>query len=61
MAMKIYRTNFMDIPIPILNSIEDRFVRNSYYGGATDIYKAIVECLHYIDVNSLYPYAMRPR
>ena len=48
----------MDIPIPILKDSEDRFVRNSYYGGATDIYKCVVKLLHYIDVNSLYPHAM---
>lgn len=37
---------------------EDAFVRISYYGGATDVYKRYGEKLHYYDVNSLYPYAM---
>jgi len=34
------------------------FIRDSYYGGGTDVYKAYGENLHYYDVNSLYPYAM---
>lgn len=37
---------------------EDTFVRRSYFGGATDVYKGYGENLHYYDVNSLYPYAM---
>ena len=56
--MKIFRTNFMDTYIPKLKSSEDRFIRNSYFGGATDVYKAVCEKLHYIDVNSLYPFGM---
>ena len=38
--------------------MEDGFIRNAYFGGATDIYKAYGENLHYYDVNSLYPHAM---
>lgn len=40
-------------------SSEDRFVRKSYFGGASDIYKARGVRLRYYDVNSLYPYAMK--
>ena len=36
----------------------DSFIRKSYFGGATDYYKAYGENLHYYDVNSLYPFAM---
>lgn len=58
LAMKIYRNMFQKIDIPILKKSEDRFIRDSYYGGATDVYKAVVNNLFYIDVNSLYPKAM---
>ena len=58
LALKIYRAMFQKIDIPILKKSEDSFVRNSYYGGATDVYKAIAENLHYIDANSLYPRGM---
>lgn len=38
--------------------MNDAFIRNSYYGGATDIYECYAKDLHYYDVNSLYPHAM---
>lgn len=44
--------------IPNLTSVEDGFVRSSYFGGATDYYTAHAKNLHYYDVNSLYPYSM---
>lgn len=47
-----------DKEIPILKHSEDEFIRESYYGGATDYYKAYAKNLHYYDVNSLYPHAM---
>ena len=37
---------------------EDTFIRESYFGGATDFYKKHGENLFYYDVNSLYPYVM---
>lgn len=58
LAFKIFRTNYLKTSIPILKHNEDKFIRNSYYGGATDYYKAYAENLHYYDVNSLYPHAM---
>ena len=42
----------------MLNSNVDSFVRNSYFGGATDYYTCITEELKYFDVNSLYPFVM---
>lgn len=33
-------------------------VRESYYGGATDVYSVLAKLLYYLDVNSLYPFAM---
>ena len=58
LALKIYRAMFQKIDIPILKKSEDSFVRDSYYGGATDVYKAVVKLLYYLDVNSLYPASM---
>lgn len=58
LAFKIFRSKYLDKNIPILSTPIDNFIRNSYYGGAVDIYKAKAENLHYYDVNSLYPYAM---
>ena len=44
--------------IPILNKEQDSFIRNSYFGGASDYYRALGRKLYYYDVNSLYPFAM---
>lgn len=58
LSLKIFRTNYLDINIPILKNNVDHFIRKSYLGGATDYYKAYGKDLYYYDVNSLYPYAM---
>ena len=58
LSLKIYRSKFQEDPIFILPSNIDNFIRNSYYGGGTDVYKAYAEKVYYYDVNSLYPYAM---
>lgn len=58
LSLKIFRKSFLKTNIPIMTKSEDAFVRKSYYGGATDVYKAYGEKLHYYDVNSLYPFAM---
>jgi hypothetical protein len=58
LSLKIFRTNFQKEIIPVLTMKEDRFIRKSYFGGATDYYKAHGEDLYYYDVTSLYPYAM---
>lgn len=58
LAMKIFRTKFLNCDIPIPSPMEDLFIRKSYYGGATDIYECYAKDLYYYDVNSLYPYAM---
>jgi hypothetical protein len=58
LSLLIFRTNHLDTEIPILKKHVDSFIRKSYFGGATDYYKAHGEDLHYYDVNSLYPYAM---
>nr|YP_010462017.1 DNA polymerase [Hericium erinaceus]UUF93971.1 DNA polymerase [Hericium erinaceus] len=58
LSMKIFRTKFLSKNIPILDLKQDKLIRESYFGGATDYYKLYGEGLYYYDVNSLYPYAM---
>jgi len=40
LSLKFYRSQFQEEPIFILPSKIDSFIRNSYYGGGTDVYKA---------------------
>ena len=49
---------FLKHNIPSLDRITDNFVREAYFGGATDHYQLYGENLFYYDINSLYPYAM---
>ena len=58
LSLKIYRTKFQEDPIFILPPKIDNFIRNSYYGGGTDVYKGFSKLVYYYDVNSLYPFAM---
>ena len=58
LSLKIFRTKFLEDNIFILPQHIDLFIRQGYYGGGTDVYKAYGEGLHYYDVNSLYPFAM---
>lgn len=58
LAFKIFRTKNLTTKIPIPSYQEDHFVRDSYFGGATDIYRANGKNLFYLDVNSLYPHVM---
>ena len=58
LSLKIFRTNYLEETIPSLTGQVDNFVRESYYGGATDYYKKYGQNLWYYDVNSLYPYVM---
>jgi len=59
LAMRIYRRNFMPLElIPSYQSREDE-IRQSYFGGRTEIFKFFGENLNYYDVNSLYPYVMK--
>lgn len=41
-----------------LNHSEDTYIRQSYYGGRTEIYKPYVKENYHYDINSLYPYIM---
>lgn len=58
LSLKIYRTNFQTESIYILPNNLDAFVRNGYFGGGTDCYKAYAKKVYYYDVNSIYPFAM---
>jgi len=58
LSLKIFRSRFLKVNIPILKGTQDSFIRKAYYGGATDYYKARAVNIKYIDVNSLYPSQM---
>jgi len=58
LSLKIFRQHFQNMDIPILNNYTDKWIRQSYFGGATDYYKPYGEKLKYYDINSLYPHAM---
>ena len=58
LSMKIFRSKFLKVNIPILKRIDDSFIREAYFGGATDYYRMKAENIYYYDVNSLYPFAM---
>ena len=63
-ALRVFRT-FLDTDIPALRPDVDEFVRKSYFGGRTEIFKPFFEqdtetnMLKSYDVNSLYPAMMR--
>jgi hypothetical protein len=59
LSLKIFRKHFLNHDIPVLKGWCDSFIRNSYFGGATDYYKAYAENIKYYDINSLYPFAMK--
>ena len=59
LSLKIFRSKFLSLSIPILTRDVDEFVRFGYYGGGTDYYKAYESNLKYYDVNSLYLLAMK--
>jgi hypothetical protein len=58
LSMDIYLKIFYDNNIPLIKqkSIYNN-IKQSYYGGITEVYKPYGKNLFYYDVNSLYPYA----
>lgn len=58
LSLLIFRQSFLKTEIPILKRKVDNFIRESYFGGATDYYKQHGKNLNYYDVNSLYPFGM---
>lgn len=57
LAMNIFLNKFYKDNIPLINkkSVYND-IKNSYYGGITEVYIPYGEDLYYYDVNSLYPY-----
>ena len=58
LSMNIFLNKFYGNNIPLINKksvFND--LKDSYYGGMTEVYKPYGENLYYYDVNSLYPYA----
>jgi len=58
LALKIFRSNYIEIDIPIFTSNNDNFIRKNYYGGCYWLLPCLVENVFYYDVNSLYQKAM---
>jgi hypothetical protein len=56
--MDIFLRRFYDKNIPLIKqkSIYNN-IKQSYFGGITEVYKPYGKNLFYYDVNSLYPYA----
>ena len=63
LALNIFKKNYYkNKAIPSINKIYlFNFIKESYFGGITEVYKPYGKDLIYIDVNSLYPYvALNP-
>lgn len=49
---------------PCLDVCEDAYIRRALYGGRTEVFRRIAppgSKIHYVDVNSLYPFVMESR
>ena len=57
-AMKTFRRSYQSIPIE-RHSEHHEFFRDAYYGGRVEIFREEVKGLHYYDINSAYPFAMK--
>jgi len=58
-AMAVFRKT-MKFPIPTLKPEIEDFVKKSYYGGRTEVFKMrCFDKFYYYDVRSLYPYCMK--
>jgi hypothetical protein len=55
LSLKIFRSHFLKVNIPILKGWHDNFIRKGYFGGATDYYVGRAKYIFYYDKNSLYP------
>lgn len=58
LSIKIFRTKNLKVNIPILKRVDDSFIRQVYFWGASDYYQMKAENIYYYDVNSLYQFAM---
>lgn len=63
LTFKDYRRNYMTNDTYIMNDSKDmnryEFLRNGYKGGIVDVYKPVGYNMTALDINSLYPSAMR--
>jgi hypothetical protein len=56
-AMKLYRRKYLPHSIP--RTIDSHaFIREGYFGGRVEVFRAEGKCLRYYDINSSYPAAM---
>lgn len=57
LALRIYLKHFYNNNIPVVDKHSlYHDIKQSYYGGITEVYKPYGKNLFYYDVNSLYPY-----
>ena len=59
LAMKIFKTDYLEKEILILPPFYGEILRQAYKGGMINIIKPKGKNLRYYDINSLYPYAMK--
>nr|YP_005351174.1 DNA polymerase type B2 [Peltigera malacea]AEK48302.1 DNA polymerase type B2 [Peltigera malacea] len=58
LAMNIFLKKYLkDFKLPVIKQNMYKDIKQSYFGGITEVYKPYGENLYYYDVNSLYPYA----
>jgi len=62
LATKIFLRDFYDFknePIENCSGNKETFIRQSYCGGTTEIFKPYLKNGYHYDINSLYPYVMK--
>jgi hypothetical protein len=58
-AMAVFRKNIKK-PFPVLKPEVEQFIKSSYFGGRTEVFKLrCYDHFYYYDVRSLYPYCMK--
>jgi hypothetical protein len=58
LSVKIFLSKYFQNNIPLINKVSlYNDIKESYYGGITEVYRPYGKNLFYYDVNSLYPYA----
>lgn len=58
LALNIFLKKYLkDFKLSIIKQNMYKDIKQSYFGGITEVYKPYDENLYYYDVNSLYPYA----
>lgn len=56
-ALDLFRRRYLEIEIPTYFDQENK-IRESYFGGRTEVFKKHLKNGFYYDINSLYPYVM---